>query len=607
MAEVAGVALGVGSLIIAAVQSYKETKDLLSGFRHAPKKLRNAQSQMLLAEFAFRKANERLLCHCTNKADAKKMLSDSKSSLWQRTETLSRYEALLGDDQQSFEQITRTVLDRLDVLRKEIRSFSIVPEDGARAVKKRLRFAFEQSRVGRELQELMNINHNFVALVSLILPVPEQVERAASLSARSTTSSSPHVLSDLQRFKVVEKSAQDLYRALGTACNDHNIHRAILSLSPDCSDDHRTRFTLKFSQNSIQDEHSGFENLSMWLDVQSAFTGVVEHVEAEPEATSVVLARTKHPCTESSEDGKSELSHKPLRRKQRVRFQLPEPCKPTRGQLPVPAQPSAQLFLNLCKQGKICYHLARFHGLILPADEAIGYLDLSCGSKHVVYLKSRPSAVNTAPAMSRMRSLQQVLRQSRSGNLDDEIPLQQSLNLAHKLATAVLHFHATSWLPNAWDSQRILVAGTPVSGGPDIKYVMEPYAMTEIDKSSPCTQPLSAKPSQMLIRNRLLFSLGIVLLELAYQRPLASLTSDLDRIGVSSENVPYRTAERLSFRVGEKLGANYAELVRKCIHCDFGNGFDLKQMRLQEAFYQSVVCELAGLAKSPNWICAATS
>lgn len=107
----------------------------------------------------------------------------------------------------------------------------------------------------------------------------------------------------------------------------------------------------------------------------------------------------------------------------------------------------------------------------------------------------------------------------------------------------------------------------------------------------------------MVVRNRLLLSLGIVLLELAYERPFASLMIDSDKANVPPADVPYRTADRLANRVSEKLGSNYAELVRKCVHCDFGNGFDMKQARLQEAFYRSVVSELNGLVKSPSRIC----
>lgn len=145
--------------------------------------------------------------------------------------------------------------------------------------------------------------------------------------------------------------------------------------------------------------------------------------------------------------------------------------------------------------------------------------------------------------------------------------------MAHKRATAALSFHATSWLPSVWNSQRILVLEDSPHNA-HLGRAPEPYAMTRIDKSSAYIQPPSATPSQHL-----------VLLELAYLRPFASLTSDLDTIGVPIEDIPYWTADRLANRVSERLGPTYAELVRKCVHCDFGNGFDLKQTRLQEAFY----------------------
>lgn len=43
------------------------------------------------------------------------------------------------------------------------------------------------------------------------------------------------------------------------------------------------------------------------------------------------------------------------------------------------------------------------------------------------------------------------------------------------------------------------------------------------------------------------------------------------------------------------LGSRYAEVVRKCIHCDFGHGCDLGKTRLQERFLQDVICELEEL------------
>jgi hypothetical protein len=43
------------------------------------------------------------------------------------------------------------------------------------------------------------------------------------------------------------------------------------------------------------------------------------------------------------------------------------------------------------------------------------------------------------------------------------------------------------------------------------------------------------------------------------------------------------------------MGPKYAEVVRKCIQCDFGYGDDLGETRLQEGFHQDVICRLEEL------------
>ena len=45
------------------------------------------------------------------------------------------------------------------------------------------------------------------------------------------------------------------------------------------------------------------------------------------------------------------------------------------------------------------------------------------------------------------------------------------------------------------------------------------------------------------------------------------------------------------------MGGSYAEATRKLIHADFGKGFSMAKPRLQEAFYQDVMCELERLEK----------
>jgi hypothetical protein len=92
-------------------------------------------------------------------------------------------------------------------------------------------------------------------------------------------------------------------------------------------------------------------------------------------------------------------------------------------------------------------------------------------------------------------------------------------------------------------------------------------------------------PSRILIRNRLLFSLGVMMLELAFQQPLAELRRSQDLDQHQDQNTDYFTADRIRHQASAYLGPRYAEVARRCIQCDFGHGSDLNLVKLQEGFY----------------------
>ncbi|KAH7351164.1 hypothetical protein BKA65DRAFT_499904 [Rhexocercosporidium sp. MPI-PUGE-AT-0058] len=100
-----------------------------------------------------------------------------------------------------------------------------------------------------------------------------------------------------------------------------------------------------------------------------------------------------------------------------------------------------------------------------------------------------------------------------------------------------------------------------------------------------------------MIRNPYLFSLGVVLIELAFQAPLRSLYKTQDLInGQANELSDYFVASRLSKTISSSLGPMYGKVVRKCLGCDFGQGTsDLCDEKLQAAVCQDVVCELERL------------
>jgi hypothetical protein len=63
----------------------------------------------------------------------------------------------------------------------------------------------------------------------------------------------------------------------------------------------------------------------------------------------------------------------------------------------------------------------------------------------------------------------------------------------------------------------------------------------------------------------------------------------------NKHDAAFAVARRLLWRVSEKMGPKFADIVGKCIQCDFGHGQDLKLKALQECYYENVVQGLEDL------------
>lgn len=90
-----------------------------------------------------------------------------------------------------------------------------------------------------------------------------------------------------------------------------------------------------------------------------------------------------------------------------------------------------------------------------------------------------------------------------------------------------------------------------------------------------------------LIRNKALFTLGIVLIELAFGKPLEDLRTDKDveeSCGMS-DLVDTFTVKRLLEGVEDEAGYDYSEAVRRCIECPF----DGKEARFSNESFQEAV------------------
>jgi hypothetical protein len=169
------------------------------------------------------------------------------------------------------------------------------------------------------------------------------------------------------------------------------------------------------------------------------------------------------------------------------------------------------------------------------------------------------------------------------------------LFLAKHIASAVLHFHATPFLQENWTSQCIALFDTGGKSTNKRRILTDPHLKVLIPhrlKQDNEFESVTSRPRAM-IRNPYTFTLGIILIELAHQKPWKLLKYE-DRPDESDAfATKFDLVDRFAVGMTTSYGIDYKKMVRKCINCDFGEGeYDLRNPRLRMAFYRDVVCVL---------------
>ncbi|KAL2835872.1 hypothetical protein BJY01DRAFT_252311 [Aspergillus pseudoustus] len=120
---------------------------------------------------------------------------------------------------------------------------------------------------------------------------------------------------------------------------------------------------------------------------------------------------------------------------------------------------------------------------------------------------------------------------------------------------------------------------------------MPSYMSVLVEATDALTKLESTPPEyEYTIRNQVLFSLGVMFLELTYQAPLQVVRDQafLAR-GQSLGLANYYTAQRLAERSNSRVSLPLKNIIKKCLHCDFGHSSDFKSPALQEAFNRGVI------------------
>jgi hypothetical protein len=218
---------------------------------------------------------------------------------------------------------------------------------------------------------------------------------------------------------------------------------------------------------------------------------------------------------------------------------------------------------DLCKALRDC-----------PHSDCIGIMSGRL-AKHHIHSMHLPST-NTA---DKRISLQQLLERQGSS-----FQIKEKCSLALTLSSAVYYLYDTPWLGETWNMNDVSILSQSLLSD-------QPYLL----KTFPSTQPTILQGQRLrIIKNKIIFALGVALLEISYGKPLHTFTiaDDLDA-GRRTTFTDYLIAERLVESLHTRELPNYATATQRCIHCNFeASVFSLDNNEFRERFYQSVIVPL---------------
>ena len=407
----------------------------------------------------------------------------------------------------------------------------------------------------------------------------------------------------LEELQFVQRASLQLHHALTLACLAHIDHSGYFSLEPDHvsiqdSGPSSVNFSIAFKGCAIDGDSSGVD--TNWLAIKSAFYEPRTEFNAEndPMIHNPLSAFTSAFATASDSLHTSIVVHN-LKTTKWVRFYTnQESTLQPMANLPM-FDNTDQSLEEFSAGHDFCFYK---RSLILRSrgDICIGYLEMAEPTgiwRHLLYVMPRGTIapIHSKESLSLTQLYYSISPENGIGHLSIYVRLQ----LAYKLATAVLCLHSTPWLQPSWGSDDVVFLGIDDNFIQRSRPLAFPYlkvrAVNEYRQDN-----IIAKASESINEgfpyNSNLFNLGILLLELGYFKRLSSLRDSVDFINCKEEKVAdFVLARRLSLTLGCQMGSAYARIVQKCLRCEFGKGSDLSDLDTQAVFYQDVVCELERL------------
>ncbi|PLN79176.1 hypothetical protein BDW42DRAFT_186897 [Aspergillus taichungensis] len=165
-----------------------------------------------------------------------------------------------------------------------------------------------------------------------------------------------------------------------------------------------------------------------------------------------------------------------------------------------------------------------------------------------------------------------------------EFSRRDRLQLGVNLACSVLRFHG-NWLKAQWQSGDIMFKATESSQQRD------PYLMWDVPGGVESQTMCKDKQSSVLVRNEVLFPLGLTLVELSLCQNLDDLYAPEDHDMLPAHTL-LKTALRYLHVVGAESGVDYANVVDKCLRWHGSGEESLEDEAFQERVSRDIIVPL---------------
>ena len=290
--------------------------------------------------------------------------------------------------------------------------------------------------------------------------------------------------------------------------------------------------------------------------------------------------------------------------KARVKFQLPDPAGQNRSIKDIAEEKSS---IN-----DLCTMLSSLQNDSPSESRCLGYISDDKGRRYGIFTTADKAPSSSATSSTYLGEIfsrpsgQSDTDQKSLSDISTTTILKNSdrARLALMLGWNALQLYSTHWLEDHWTKDNILLVMDPPN-------IFHPYVTHHFQshsrRNSQDSNELTLTPSRrerltLWVRNEALFTLGIVLIEICYNKSIEELAdnAEKDENRKPHPQTAFLTAMRLSNEIQEQFGIRYASAVRGCLHCNFGgdqNDPDLGSEQFQTSVWQNIIKPLEDVAE----------